>query len=97
MSALAARPDPAGQDPTEAASRLFADHSERLCHVEHTDHKRFLTEDSASLFDEIRTLYALNAGDTYRYSVSTAGAGLPLSTHPPITIGSPRGPGTESR
>lgn len=51
------------------------DVAERLAHVEHTDHKRFLTEDSAALFDEIRTLYALNAGDTYRYSVSSAGAG----------------------
>ncbi|HEX8292910.1 MAG TPA: hypothetical protein VF570_14225, partial [Pyrinomonadaceae bacterium] len=64
----------------EAARRLAAigeridpaviDVAERLCHVEHTDHKRFLSEDSASLFDEIRTLYALNGGDTYRYSVS---------------------------
>ena len=69
----------------EAARRLASigeqidpaviDVAERLCHVEHTDHKRFLTEDSGALFDEIRTLYALNAGDTYRYSVSSAGAG----------------------
>lgn len=69
----------------EAARKLAAvgekidpaviDVAERLCHVEHTDHKRFLSEDSAELFDEIRTLYALNAGDTYRYSVSSAGAG----------------------
>ncbi|HEX8069101.1 MAG TPA: hypothetical protein VF546_04055 [Pyrinomonadaceae bacterium] len=49
--------------------------AERLAVVEHADHKRFATEDHATLFDEIRTLYALNAGDTYRYSVSTAGAG----------------------
>ena len=49
--------------------------AERLCVVEHTDHKRFKTEDHASLFNEINTLYALNTGDTYRYSVSTAGAG----------------------
>ena len=49
--------------------------AERLCVVEHADHKRFMREDSKSLFDEITTLYALNAGDTYRYSVSTAGAG----------------------
>ncbi|MCA1816266.1 MAG: hypothetical protein LC746_07620, partial [Acidobacteria bacterium] len=47
----------------------------RLCVVEHTDHKRFTNEDHASIFREIETLYALNAGDTYRYSVSTAGAG----------------------
>ena len=49
--------------------------AERLCVVEHTDHKRFQTEDRATLFNEINTLYALNTGDTYRYSVSTAGAG----------------------
>ena len=49
--------------------------AERLAVVEHTDHKRFGREDHAALFAEIRTLYALNAGDTYRYSVSTAGAG----------------------
>ena len=77
----------------EAARRLAAlgepidpavvDVAERLCHVEHTDHKRFLTEDSAALFDEIRTLYALNAGDTYRYSVSSAGAGGMVQMIPP--------------
>jgi hypothetical protein len=49
--------------------------AERLCVVEHADHKRFMREDQGALFDEITTLYALNAGDTYRYSVSTAGAG----------------------
>src|SRR5215208_2987974 len=81
----------------EAARRLAAigeridpaviDVAERLCHVEHTDHKRFLTEDSASLFDEIRTLYALNAGDTYRYSVSSAGAGGMVQMIPPTYQG----------
>jgi hypothetical protein len=59
------------------------DVAERLCHVEHTDHKRFLTEDAASLFKEIRALYALNAGDTYRYSVSSAGAGGMVQMIPP--------------
>ena len=49
--------------------------AERLCVVEHTDHKRFMRENRSELFDEIATLYALNAGDTYRYSVSSAGAG----------------------
>jgi hypothetical protein len=49
--------------------------AERLAVVEHADHKRFMQEDRGELFDEIRTLYALNAGDTYNYSVSTAGAG----------------------
>ncbi|HEX6185566.1 MAG TPA: hypothetical protein VFZ44_16885, partial [Pyrinomonadaceae bacterium] len=77
----------------EAARRLAAkgeridpaviDVAERLCHVEHTDHKRFLNEDSASLFEEIRTLYALNGGDTYRYSVSSAGAGGMVQMIPP--------------
>ncbi|HEX8118228.1 MAG TPA: hypothetical protein VF521_13215 [Pyrinomonadaceae bacterium] len=81
----------------EAARRLASvgepidpaviDVAERLCHVEHTDHKRFLTEDSASLFDEIRTLYALNAGDTYRYSVSSAGAGGMVQMIPPTYEG----------
>jgi hypothetical protein len=49
--------------------------AERLCVVEHTDHLRFKTEDRAALFNEISTLYALNARDTYRYSISSAGAG----------------------
>jgi hypothetical protein len=57
--------------------------AERLCVVEHTDHKRFLTEDPASIFKEVRALYALNAGDTYRYSVSTAGAGGMVQMIPP--------------
>ncbi|MDT5272814.1 MAG: hypothetical protein QOH49_5000 [Acidobacteriota bacterium] len=81
----------------EAARRLatlgepidpaVVDVAERLCHVEHTDHKRFLSEDSASLFEEIRTLYALNAGDTYRYSVSSAGAGGMVQMIPPTYEG----------
>jgi hypothetical protein len=77
----------------EAAARLAAhgkviapeiiDAAERLCIVEHTDHKRFKTEDHASLYDEIFTLYALNAGDTYRFSVSSAGAGGMVQMIPP--------------
>jgi hypothetical protein len=51
------------------------DIAEHLCVVEHTDHKRFTTEDAGELFPEILSLYALNQGNTYRYSVSTAGAG----------------------
>jgi hypothetical protein len=66
-----------------AIDPAVVDVAERLCHVEHTDHKRFLTEDSAALFDEIRTLYALNAGDTYRFSVSSAGAGGMVQMIPP--------------
>jgi hypothetical protein len=69
----------------EAAARLAArghridpslvSVAERLCFVEHVDHKRFKSESHPALFDEIGALYSLNAGDTYRYSVSTAGAG----------------------
>jgi hypothetical protein len=51
------------------------DIAEHLCVVEHTDHKRFINEDHAVLFPEILSLYALNEGNTFRYSVSTAGAG----------------------
>lgn len=51
------------------------DIAERLCIVEHTDHQRFLTENRKALFDEVYALFALNRLDTYRYSVSTAGAG----------------------
>ena len=43
--------------------------------VEHTDHKRFLNENRADISREVLALYALNQGDTYRYSVSSAGAG----------------------
>ena len=49
--------------------------AERLCIVEHTDHDRFRGENRLSLFSEIYSLYALNELDTYRYSVSVAGAG----------------------
>ena len=68
-----------------AASRLqqkgttieptIIDIAEHLCIVEHTDHKRFKSEDRAALFNEITTLYSLNSTDTYRHSVSSAGAG----------------------
>ncbi len=46
-----------------------------LCIVEHIDHGRFRTEDKDALFNEVRTLYALNKANTYRYAVSSAGAG----------------------
>ena len=49
--------------------------AERLCIVEHTDHDRFRGENRLALYDEIYSLYALNELDTYRYSVSFAGAG----------------------
>ncbi len=51
------------------------DIAERLCLVEHVDHERFRRENRSALFDEIYSLYALNELDTYRYSVSSAGAG----------------------
>jgi hypothetical protein len=49
--------------------------AERLCLVEHVDHDRFRLENHIALFDEIYSLYALNEPNTYRYSVSFAGAG----------------------
>ena len=49
--------------------------AERLCIVEHIDHDRFRLENRLALFSEIYSLYALNELDTYRYSVSVAGAG----------------------
>jgi hypothetical protein len=69
----------------QAAARLAAsgvpvpadivDIAEHLCVVEHTDHRRFNHENQSGLFPEILSLYALNQGNTFRYSVSTAGAG----------------------
>jgi len=53
----------------------IVDIAEHLCVVEHTDHKRFMAEDHSALLPEIVSLYALNQGNTFRYSVSTAGAG----------------------
>lgn len=53
----------------------IADIAERLATVEHVDHTRFSTEPSQNIFNDIFTLYALNEGQTYRYSVSSAGAG----------------------
>ncbi len=52
-----------------------ADIAERLSTVEHVDHLRFRTEPPLQIFNDIFTLYALNEGQTYRYSVSSAGAG----------------------
>lgn len=53
----------------------IVDVAERLCLVEHVDHDRFRNENRKALFDEIYSLYALNEVNTYRYSVSVAGAG----------------------
>ena len=51
------------------------DIAERLALVEHVDHYRFRTEYHPKIYNDVYTLYALNQGQTYRYSVSSAGAG----------------------
>ncbi len=56
-------------------SPQIVDVAERLCLVEHVDHGRFRLENRVALFDEVYSLFALNEPDTYRYSVSSAGAG----------------------
>ena len=56
-------------------SPQILDVAERLCLVEHVDHERFRAENRAALFQEVYSLFALNQNDTYRYSVSSAGAG----------------------
>jgi hypothetical protein len=53
----------------------IADIAERLATVEHVDHTRFRNEYHPNIYNDIFTLYALNEGQTYRYSVSSAGAG----------------------
>jgi hypothetical protein len=58
-----------------AVQAKVADIAERLATVEHVDHTRFRTEFHQNIFNDIYTLYALNEGQTYRYSVSSAGAG----------------------
>lgn len=56
-------------------SPLVADIAERLTIVEHVDHQRFRNEYTPTVLNDIYALYALNEGQTYRYSVSSAGAG----------------------
>jgi hypothetical protein len=60
-----------------------ADIAERLSMVEHVDHQRFWNEYQPQLYNEIFALYALNEGNTYRYSVSSAGAGGMVQMIPP--------------
>lgn len=60
-----------------------ADIAERLSTVEHVDHLRFRTEFQPNIYNDIFTLYALNEGQTYRYSVSSAGAGGMVQMIPP--------------
>jgi hypothetical protein len=54
---------------------MVADMAERLAAVEHVDHLRFRTEPHINIYSDVFTLYALNEGQTYRYAVSSAGAG----------------------
>ncbi len=63
------------RDKGVAISPLLIDVAERLCVVEHVDHGRFRDENRLALYEEIYSLFALNELDTYRYSVSSAGAG----------------------
>ena len=51
------------------------DIAERLCVVEHVDHDRFRNDNRIALYEEIYSLFALNELDTYRFAVSSAGAG----------------------
>ena len=51
------------------------DIAERLALVEHVDHWRFRNEPHPNIFNDVYVLYAFNEGQTYRYSVSSAGAG----------------------
>ena len=63
------------RDKGVAISPEIIDVAERLCVVEHVDHERFRAENRLALYDEIYSLFALNELDTYRFSVSSAGAG----------------------
>ena len=63
------------RDKGVAVPSNLIDIAERLCTVEHADHTRFRNENRKALFEEIYSLYALNELDTYKHSVSFAGAG----------------------
>jgi hypothetical protein len=63
------------KDKGKTISPETVDIAERLCLVEHVDHDRFRREDRKRLYEEVYALYSLNELDTYRYSVSSAGAG----------------------
>jgi hypothetical protein len=63
------------KDKGRFISPQLVDIAERLCVVEHVDHGRFRAEDRKRLYEEVYALFALNELDTYRYSVSSAGAG----------------------
>lgn len=59
------------------------DIAEHLALVEHVDHQRFFNEYHPKIYNDVYTLYALNQGQTYRYSVSSAGAGGMVQMIPP--------------
>jgi len=63
------------RDRGVAISPQIVDVAERLCIVEHVDHERFRAENRLALYQEVYSLFALNELDTYRFSVSSAGAG----------------------
>ena len=63
------------RDKGVTISPEIVDVAERLCVIEHVDHDRFRNENRLALYDEIYSLFALNELDTYRFSVSSAGAG----------------------
>ncbi len=63
------------KDKGKIISPETVDIAERLCLVEHVDHDRFRREDRKRVYEEVYALYSLNELDTYRYSVSSAGAG----------------------
>jgi hypothetical protein len=63
------------KDKGQTISPEIINIAERLCVVEHIDHDRFRREDRRALYNEVYALYSLNGLDTYRYSVSSAGAG----------------------
>ena len=64
-------------------SPQVTDMAERLSIVEHVDHLRFRKESHPVIYNDIFALYALNEGQTYRYSVSSAGAGGMVQMIPP--------------
>ncbi|REJ77812.1 MAG: hypothetical protein DWQ47_15730 [Acidobacteria bacterium] len=53
----------------------IVDMAERLALIEHVDHWRFRNELHTNIYNDVYVLYALNEGQTYRYAVSSAGAG----------------------
>src|ERR1044071_749660 len=63
------------RDKGVVISPQLIDVAERLCVVEHVDHERFRAENRLALYDEIYSLFWLHQIDTYRFSVSAAGAG----------------------